>query len=107
MVIDSYSLLNLWYPGSFPAEERFKTDKPEFLDGLWSADQHRGSWFYALFSPLPRSSARGVNVFEPCIAHQLLASVFRWVLCDLDMNNERNYEYRYRCIVSETGSEAR
>jgi hypothetical protein len=36
-VIDSYALLNLWYPGSFPPEERFKIDKPEFSDGLWSA----------------------------------------------------------------------
>jgi hypothetical protein len=31
-------LLNLWYPGSFPPEERFKIDKPEFPDGLWSAE---------------------------------------------------------------------
>jgi excisionase family DNA binding protein len=37
-VIDSYALLNLWYPGSFPPEARFKLDKPEFRDGLWSAE---------------------------------------------------------------------
>jgi excisionase family DNA binding protein len=37
-VIDSYALLNLWYPGSFPPEARFKIDKPEFSGGLWSAE---------------------------------------------------------------------
>jgi excisionase family DNA binding protein len=37
-VIDSYELLNLWYPGSFPSEGRFKIGKPEFSGGLWSAE---------------------------------------------------------------------
>ena len=37
-MIDTYALLNLWYPGSFPPEARFKLDKPEFPDGLWSAE---------------------------------------------------------------------
>jgi excisionase family DNA binding protein len=27
-VIDTYALLNLWYPGSFPPEARFKLDAP-------------------------------------------------------------------------------
>jgi len=37
-VIDTYALLNLWYPGSFPLEARFKLDKPEFAEGLWSTE---------------------------------------------------------------------
>lgn len=37
-MIDSYTLLNLWYPGSFPSEELFRLDKVRFHDGLWTAE---------------------------------------------------------------------
>ena len=37
-MIETYALLNLWYPGSFPSEARFKLDKPEFPSGLWSTE---------------------------------------------------------------------
>jgi excisionase family DNA binding protein len=37
-VIDTYALLNIWYPGSFPSEARFKLEKAEFPSGLWSTE---------------------------------------------------------------------